>query len=161
MAIVPWELSGYVIAAVSLQGSRGRSSQVDNHSQHTPRHRSKKKDYYRQTSNISRTCRRCSNYTFILDLTPGFNGLCKDNYKTRRETFKFWDLVRLILEVWWYILSKLVFTYKCIHNKVPCISTRPCGQGVRFIARKPSELSLYPGIFSTNRTCVGFVWFLL
>ena len=38
-------------------------------------------------------CRRCSNYTLFLDLTPGFNGLGKDNCKTRRETFKFWDLV--------------------------------------------------------------------
>ena len=25
----------------------------------------------------------CSNVIFILDLTPGFNGLGKDNYKTR------------------------------------------------------------------------------
>ena len=37
---------------------------------------------------------------FILDLTLGFNGLGKDNYKTRRETVMFGDLVRLILEVW-------------------------------------------------------------
>ena len=36
---------------------------------------------------------------FILDLTPGIDGLGKDNYKTRRETFKFWHLVRRILEV--------------------------------------------------------------
>ena len=35
---------------------------------------------------------------FILNLTPGFNGLGKDNYKMRREAFKFWDLMRLILE---------------------------------------------------------------
>ena len=65
---------------------------------------------FRQTSNISSTlegniivdhCRRCSN--FILNLTPGFNGLGKDNFKNRRETFKFWDLVGLILEVWRYI----------------------------------------------------------
>ena len=28
-------------------------------------------------------------YTSILNLTPGLNGLGKDNYKTRRETFKF------------------------------------------------------------------------
>ena len=34
-------------------------------------------------------CRRCSNYIFILNLTPGFNGLGKDNYKMRREAFKF------------------------------------------------------------------------
>ena len=47
-------------------------------------------------------CRRCSNYIFILDLTPSFNGLGKDNCKTRPEIFKFWDLVCLILEVWRY-----------------------------------------------------------
>ena len=51
----------------------------------------------------STTCRHCSNYIFILDLTPGFNGLGKDNCMTRQETFKLWDLVFLILEVWWYI----------------------------------------------------------
>ena len=38
------------------------------------------------------------NYIFILDLTPGFNGFAKDNYKTRWETF--WDFVCLILEIW-------------------------------------------------------------
>ena len=77
-------------------------------------------DIYRQTSNIRRTliskqqicwsfrcnwiiaCRRCSNYIFILDLTRGFKWLGKDNFRTRRETFKFWDLIRLILEVWRY-----------------------------------------------------------
>ena len=47
---------------------------------------------------------RCSNYIFIPDLTPGFNGMCKDNCQMRRETFKFWDLVWLILEVWQYFL---------------------------------------------------------
>ena len=52
------------------------------------------------------SCRRCSIYIFILDLTPGFNGVGKDNCKTRRKTFKFWDLVWRILEisrqvVWW------------------------------------------------------------
>ena len=44
---------------------------------------------------------------FIPHLTTGFNGLGKDNCKTRWETFKFWDLVWLILEVWWYVLIKL------------------------------------------------------
>ena len=34
---------------------------------------------------------RCFNYIFILDLTPGFIGLGKDNCKTRRETIKFGD----------------------------------------------------------------------
>ena len=40
---------------------------------------------------------------FIIDLTCGFNGFGKDNCKTRQEKFKFWNLVRLILEIWWYI----------------------------------------------------------
>ena len=56
---------------------------------------------YCETSNISHTlvgnkivdhsdvvkstaCQHCSNYIFILDLTPGFNGLGKDNCKTRQ-----------------------------------------------------------------------------
>ena len=43
-------------------------------------------------------CRRCSNYIFILDLTPGFIGLGKDNCKARQEAFQFGDPVRLILE---------------------------------------------------------------
>ena len=43
-------------------------------------------------------CQRCSNYIFILDLTPGSNGLGKDKCKTRRETFTFWELVR---HVYW------------------------------------------------------------
>ena len=72
---------------------------------------------YRQISNIGGTllwqqnsrslrcswntaCRRCSNYIFILYLTPGFNRLRKDSCKMRQETFKFWDSVRLILETW-------------------------------------------------------------
>ena len=67
---------------------------------------------YRQVSNIRRqlncwslrcswsiACRRCSNYIFILCLTPGFSRLGKDKGKTRRESFRFWDLVRLILEI--------------------------------------------------------------
>ena len=78
-------------------------------------------DKYRQVSNIRRTlvvllncwslrcswsiaCRRCSNYIFILHLTFGFNILHKDNCKLRRETFKFWDLVRLILEILRHVL---------------------------------------------------------
>ena len=44
-------------------------------------------------------CRRCSNYIFILNLTPGFNGSCKDNYKMQREAVKFWDSACLILEI--------------------------------------------------------------
>ena len=33
-------------------------------------------------------CRRCSNYTLIVDLTTGFNELGEDNRKTSRDTFK-------------------------------------------------------------------------
>ena len=69
---------------------------------------------YCQTSNISRTlvghkivdhsdvvgASRCSNYIFILDLRPSFNGLGKANSKARQETFKFGGLVRIILEVY-------------------------------------------------------------
>ena len=74
--------------------------------------------YYRQVSNIRGTlvgnkifdhsdvaCRRYSNYIFILDLTPGFTGLGEDNCTTRRETSKFGDLVRLILEILWYYVD--------------------------------------------------------
>ena len=43
--------------------------------------------------------RRCSNYIFIIDLTPGFIGLGKDDSKAMRETFNFGDLMRLILEI--------------------------------------------------------------
>ena len=39
------------------------------------------------------TCRRCSNNIFIVDLTPDFNGLGRDNWKTKREPLKFWDLL--------------------------------------------------------------------
>ena len=63
---------------------------------------------YCQTSNIRDTLgnkivdhySRCSNCIVTLDLTPGFNGLGKDNCKTRSETSKFLDfLVQLMLEV--------------------------------------------------------------
>ena len=70
---------------------------------------------YHQTSNIrhlngqwtclslrcswSIACRHCTNYIFIIDLTSGFNGLSKENWKVRRETFKFWNWVYFILEV--------------------------------------------------------------
>ena len=54
----------------------------------------------RQYDCWSLTCRWCSNYISALDLTPGFNGLGKENCKMTRETFSFWDSVRFILEVW-------------------------------------------------------------
>ena len=41
-------------------------------------------------------------------LSTGFNGLGNDNCKTRRETFEFLDLVRLMLEAWWYLFQSHV-----------------------------------------------------
>ena len=87
---------------------------------------------YRQVSNIRRhfsrqlncwslsccwsiACQRCSNYIFILYITPGFNGLVKDNCKTRQESFKFWDLVHLILENLRYVHCGLVTPYGIRH----------------------------------------------
>ena len=65
--------------------------QITKKIQHTLKHS--------KTSNISRilegnkivdrtdvvACRPCSNYIFILDLTPGFNRLGQDNCKMRQE----------------------------------------------------------------------------
>ena len=82
----------------------------------------KETNTYIQASNISHTsvgnkivdhsnvitCRHCSNYIFILNLTPDFNGLDKDNCKMRWETCKFWNLVLLVLEVLWYLLTMFV-----------------------------------------------------
>ena len=48
---------------------------------------------------------RCSNYIFVINLAPGFNRLGEDNHKTRWATFKFWDLVWLIVEVLWWVLT--------------------------------------------------------
>ena len=49
------------------------------------------------------TCRRCSNYVFIPDITAGFNGSGKDHCMMTPETFEFGDLVWLILEIWQYL----------------------------------------------------------
>ena len=68
---------------------------------------------YRQTSNIKLTVLgnkivhhsdvvgASPVYILILDLTSGFNWLGTDNSKPWRETFKYGNLVQLILEVWW------------------------------------------------------------
>ena len=47
----------------------------------------------------------CQNVIFILNLTPGFNGLAKGNCKTRWQSLKFPDLVCLILEILRYIYN--------------------------------------------------------
>ena len=92
-------------------------------------------------------CRRCSNYIFILYLTPSFNELGKDNCKTRREIFNRW--------VWCLLYKKfdgkhilhhfltlnchklLNFTHK--EDKIPPISHRQYhGQGWHGDARNQS-----------------------
>ena len=72
---------------------------------------------YRQTSNISRTLvdNKIVDHSDVVGaspvgsapttssfsiFTPGFNGLGKDNCKTRRVTFKFWGFGAPILEIW-------------------------------------------------------------
>ena len=42
-------------------------------------------------------------HMFILDLTSGFNWLHKCKCKTKRETFKCLNLVRLLIQVWHYV----------------------------------------------------------
>ena len=56
-------------------------------------------NYWSLRCSWSIACLRCYNNIFILNLTHGFYRLGKDNCKTRREAFKFWDLC-LILEIW-------------------------------------------------------------
>ena len=75
------------------------------------------------------TCRRCSNHIFILDLTPGFNGLGKDICKTRRESFKFWDLVCLILEILRYFFppNHAFFPVMFTMSLMQWILSQPCG----------------------------------
>ena len=51
--------------------------------------------------------KRLSNYVLIIDLTHVFNGLSKDNCKMRREALKFWNMMRFILGVLWFVLNSL------------------------------------------------------
>ena len=62
-------------------------------------------------------CQHCSNYIFILNLTPGFNGLSEDNCSRIQETFKLWDLVWLILEVLWYLQNSKDTQWVLLHIK--------------------------------------------
>ena len=69
---------------------------------------------YRKVSNISRTLvgNKIVDHSDVVGASPALlqlhlysqlNGLGKDNCKTRRETFRFWDCVLLVLENWWYL----------------------------------------------------------
>ena len=52
-------------------------------------------------------CQRCSNYIFILDLTPDFNILHKDNCETRWKTFMLfiWCILSKRFDGTWYVSS--------------------------------------------------------
>ena len=66
-----------------------------------------------QSNCWSLRCRHCPNY--ILDLRHGFNGLRQDNCKTRRETFKVWDLVRITLKVRRYFRKlQIIFALRIV-----------------------------------------------
>ena len=47
---------------------------------------------------------------FIRDLSSGFKGFGKESRKTVRESFKFWDLVRLIYDTWRYAV---IYSFVC------------------------------------------------
>ena len=61
---------------------------------------------------LSATC-----YIFIPDLTRGFNILHQDNCITRREIFKFWNLVGLILDIWRHSFMTYVCMIEFLHNR--------------------------------------------
>ena len=103
--------------------------------------------YCRQTSKISHSlvnniivdhsdvcaCRCCSNYIFILDLTPGFDELGKDSCKTRRSAQKVYELIEwyrssvwaisedrlIVIMLTWHIVFKQVvpWSYECITTR--------------------------------------------
>ena len=56
---------------------------------------------YRQVSNIRRAlaANEIIDPSEVVGASPGFNGLGKDDCNTKWESFKCWDLVRLVLEI--------------------------------------------------------------
>ena len=69
-------------------------------------HFSRQLNYWLLRCSWSIAYQHCSNYIFILHLTLGSNIFRKDNCKSRREIFKLWGLVQLILESLWYIYNE-------------------------------------------------------
>ena len=99
-------------------------------------------------------CRPCSNYIFILNLTPGFNGLGKDNYKMRREAFKFWDLVCLILEILRLDVCHVIAPIFCVF--VPCVPSCLvvfCPAVATVITKAPEDVSYTVGTEEVHFDC--------
>ena len=90
-------------------------------------------------------CRRCSNYIFILNLIHSFSRLGKDTCKTRRETCKFWDLVRLIFEIWRYSISISTMSLS---------TAKPPRRNIHMIPRKQCEANLIMTSSNGNISCV-------
>ena len=126
--------------------------------------------HYRQTSDISRTlvgnktsprcgwsiaCRCCSNYIFILDLTPGFKGLSKDNCKTRRETCMFWYLAHLILEVWRYKKSISSCVNSTLCTEIPRTSDAYVRQWIKSVCIQMMACRLF-GISSLSEAMLAY-----
>ena len=68
-----------------------------------------------------------------------------DNGKTRRETFKFWDLVRLVLEIWRYflclsVINVIVMDAESVRNEASLTCPPP-----------PPPPPPVPGEFPTQR----------
>ena len=97
--------------------------------------------------------RRCSNYIFILDLTPGFDGLEKDNCKTRRETFEFWYLVQLLLEISRYVIYiwRWFVRFDCSQSNDPILSQRSYGRIVHINTVGDQEIGRRVYIWYFNR----------
>ena len=87
-------------------------------------HRSRQLNCRSLRCSWSIACQRCSNCIFILNLTPGFKGLGKNDFRTRWESFQFWDLVRLILQTLrlthykqqWVKFNKVLNSYTCMDH---------------------------------------------
>ena len=57
---------------------------------------------------------------FLIETAPWLQWIGQNNCKTKQETFKFGDLVQLILEVWWYMHGSSCYTKVVINSdKMP------------------------------------------
>ena len=93
----------------------------------------------------------------ILDLTPGFNGTSKENCKTGWETFKFGDLVHLILKVWRYVHLTTKKHWLTSSNiglfTTSCKGSSRLRQRVKNLLYCPSANFLFTDIRFFNRSC--------
>ena len=103
-------------------------------------------------------CWRCTNYIFILNLASGFNGLGTDNYKTRRISFKFLDLVRLMLEIvrYVYIWYKSLLYFVWVMLKQQSIFGFPFDSLAPALSHKRHGFSNHQQPDGFSKTCAGY-----